>query len=98
MRLRRQLCKTRKMAFAPMRIVGVFGTTKTLGAVDDIRELRRIADREGMWLHARDAAYGGGMLLSHEWPMRNRGLESADSITIDPTSGSMLRLMPAPCW
>jgi len=31
-----------------------------------------------------DAAYGGGMLLSHEWQMRNRGLELADSITIDP--------------
>ena len=36
-----------------------------------------------MWLHV-DAAYGGGMLLSHEWPMRDRGLELADSITIDP--------------
>ena len=24
------------------------------------------------------------MLLSHAWPMRNRGLELADSITIDP--------------
>lgn len=66
----------------PMCIVGVFGTTNT-GAVDDIRELRRLADRENMWLHA-DAAYGGGMLLSHEWPMRDRGLELADSITIDP--------------
>src|SRR5437868_4621998 len=66
----------------PMCIVGIFGTTNN-GAVDDIRELRRIADREGMWLHV-DAAYGGGMLLSHDWPMRNRGLELADSITIDP--------------
>jgi len=66
----------------PMCIVSVFGTTNT-GAVDDMRALRTIADREGMWLHA-DAAYGGGMLLSHEWPMRNRGLELADSITIDP--------------
>ena len=47
------------------------------------RSLRAIADREGMWLHA-DAAYGGGMLLSHAWPMRNQGLELADSITIDP--------------
>ncbi len=65
-----------------MCVVGIFGTTNT-GAVDNIRELRRIADREGMWLHV-DAAYGGGMLLSHEWSMRNRGLELADSITIDP--------------
>ncbi|HEV2115254.1 MAG TPA: aminotransferase class I/II-fold pyridoxal phosphate-dependent enzyme [Terriglobales bacterium] len=66
----------------PMCIVGIFGTTNT-GAVDDIRELRHIADREGMWLHV-DAAYGGGMLLSHEWSARDRGLELADSITIDP--------------
>jgi aromatic-L-amino-acid/L-tryptophan decarboxylase len=66
----------------PLCIVGIFGTTNT-GAVDPIRELRTIADREGMWLHA-DAAYGGGMLLSNASPMRDRGLELADSITIDP--------------
>ncbi len=66
----------------PMCIVGIFGTTN-LGAVDDLRALRRIADREHMWLHA-DAAYGGGMLLSREHPMTDRGLELADSITIDP--------------
>src|SRR5579863_6953528 len=66
----------------PMCIVGLFGSTNT-GAVDDIRALRAIADREQMWLHA-DAAYGGGMLLSNESPMRDRGLELADSITIDP--------------
>lgn len=72
----------KKNGIRPMCIVGIFGTTNT-GAVDDIRALRRIADREHMWLHV-DAAYGGGMLLSHQWPMRNDGLETADSITIDP--------------
>ena len=76
------IAQDKKKGIRPMCIVGMFGTTNT-GAVDDIRALRRIADREGMWLHA-DAAYGGGMLLSHEWPMRDRGLELADSITIDP--------------
>ncbi|MGD1024601.1 MAG: pyridoxal-dependent decarboxylase [Candidatus Sulfotelmatobacter sp.] len=76
------IAKDKKDGVRPMCVVGLFGTTNT-GAVDDMRELRRIADREGMWLHA-DAAYGGGMLLSHEWPMRDRGLELADSITIDP--------------
>ena len=65
-----------------MCIVGMFGTTNT-GSIDAVRELRRIADREGMWLHV-DAAYGGGMLLSHSWPIRDRGLELADSVTIDP--------------
>ena len=66
----------------PMCVIGVFGTTNT-GAIDDIRQLRCIADREGMWLHV-DAAYGGGMLLSHQWPVHDRGIELADSITIDP--------------
>ena len=80
--LEEAIAKDKKDGVQPMCVVGLFGTTNT-GAVDDIRELRRIADREGMWLHA-DAAYGGGMLLSHAWPMRDRGLELADSITIDP--------------
>lgn len=80
--LEQAIAQDKKNGIRPMCIVGVFGTTNT-GAVDDMRALRRIADREGMWLHA-DAAYGGGMLLSHGWPMRDRGLELADSITIDP--------------
>jgi aromatic-L-amino-acid/L-tryptophan decarboxylase len=80
--LEEAIAQDKKNGVTPMCIVGIFGTTNT-GAVDDIRELRRIADREGMWLHA-DAAYGGGMLLSHGWAMRDRGLELADSITIDP--------------
>jgi aromatic-L-amino-acid/L-tryptophan decarboxylase len=66
----------------PMCVVGIFGTTNT-GAVDDLHALRKIADREGMWLHA-DAAYGGGMLLSHGFRLENAGLEVADSVTIDP--------------
>ncbi len=80
--LEEAIAKDKKDGVRPMCLVGLFGTTNT-GAVDDIPELRRIADRESMWLHA-DAAYGGGMLLSHDWPMRDRGLELADSITIDP--------------
>jgi aromatic-L-amino-acid/L-tryptophan decarboxylase len=80
--LEETIAADRKRGIRPMCIVGIFGTTNT-GAVDPVRELRKIADREGMWLHA-DAAYGGGMLLSHAWPMRDRGLELADSITIDP--------------
>lgn len=80
--LEEAIAQDKKNGILPMAIVGMFGTTNT-GAVDDIRELRHIADREKMWLHV-DAAYGGGMLLSHEWAMRGRGLELADSVTIDP--------------
>ncbi len=80
--LEEAIAADKKNGVRPMCVVGILGSTNT-GAVDDIRALRRIADREGMWLHV-DAAYGGGMLLSHQWPMRDRGLELADSITIDP--------------
>jgi aromatic-L-amino-acid/L-tryptophan decarboxylase len=80
--LEQAIADDKRKNIRPMCIVGIFGTTNT-GAVDAIHELRRITDREGMWLHV-DAAYGGGMLLSHRWPMRDRGLELADSITIDP--------------
>jgi glutamate/tyrosine decarboxylase-like PLP-dependent enzyme len=76
------IARDKAIGVRPMCIVSIFGTTNT-GAVDNIRALREIADRERMWLHA-DAAYGGGMLLSHQWPMRDRGLELAHSITIDP--------------
>jgi aromatic-L-amino-acid decarboxylase len=76
------IAQDKKNGIRPLCVVGIFGTTNT-GAVDDIRRLRWVADREGMWLHV-DAAYGGGMLLSQESPMRHRGLELADSITIDP--------------
>ncbi len=66
----------------PMCVVGIGGATNT-GAVDDLRALRRIADRDSMWLHV-DAAYGGGMLISEEHPDVLAGLELADSVTIDP--------------
>jgi aromatic-L-amino-acid decarboxylase len=74
--------KDRREGIRPACMVAMAGSTNT-GAVDDLRRLRAIADREGMWLHA-DAAYGGGMLLSHDWPGVLAGIELADSITIDP--------------
>ena len=80
--LENAIAEDKKHGIRPMCIVGIFGTTNT-GAMDDIRALRTIADREKMWLHV-DAAYGGGMLLSREFAAPEHGLELADSITIDP--------------
>ena len=67
--LEEAIAKDKHDGVRPMCVVGIFGTTNT-GAVDDLHALRRIADREGMWLHA-DAAYGGGMLLSHEFALKD---------------------------
>jgi aromatic-L-amino-acid/L-tryptophan decarboxylase len=72
----------RKQGIRPMCIVAMGGSTNT-GAVDPLPRLRKIADREKAWLHV-DAAYGGGMLLSHDHPGVLDGLALADSVTIDP--------------
>ena len=72
----------RQNGIQPFCLIGLAGTTNT-GAVDDLKALRRIADREKLWLHL-DAAYGGGMLLSRKWPGLLKGIELADSVTIDP--------------
>ncbi len=72
----------RQQGISPMCIIGLAGTTNT-GAVDNLIGLRKIADQEKLWLHI-DAAYGGGMLLSQKWPGVLKGIELADSVTIDP--------------
>jgi glutamate/tyrosine decarboxylase-like PLP-dependent enzyme len=72
----------RRDGLLPACIVAMGGSTNT-GAVDDFEALRRIADRERLWLHV-DAAYGGGMLLAERYRGRLDGLHLADSVTIDP--------------
>ena len=72
----------RRQGIRPMCIIGMGGSTNT-GVVDSLTDLRRIADREGMWLHV-DAAYGGGMLLSRQHAGALPDLAVADSVTLDP--------------
>lgn len=80
--LEKALQKDKEQGISPLCIVALAGTTN-LGAVDDIESLHAIATRENCWLHA-DAAYGGGMLLSQQYPNVLKNLQLADSVTIDP--------------
>lgn len=66
----------------PFLIVASAGTTNT-GAIDDLEALADLAQRERMWLHV-DAAYGGFFLLTARGRAAMRGIERADSITLDP--------------
>jgi aromatic-L-amino-acid decarboxylase len=66
----------------PLCIIGLAGTTNT-GSVDDLITLRKIADELKVWFHI-DAAYGGGVLISQKRKGLLSGIETADSITIDP--------------
>ena len=66
----------------PTCVVATAGTTGT-GVVDPLEELRVICDDLGLWLHV-DGAYGGAAMLSPRGRARLRGLELADSLTLDP--------------
>jgi L-2,4-diaminobutyrate decarboxylase len=63
-------------------VVATAGATNT-GAVDDLAGVADICAEHGLWLHV-DAAYGGAALLCERTRPLFRGIELADSITIDP--------------
>jgi aromatic-L-amino-acid decarboxylase len=66
----------------PTCVVATAGTTGT-GAVDPLEDLRVICDQHGLWLHV-DGAYGAVATLSPRGRAELRGLELADSLTLDP--------------
>ncbi|HTG48444.1 MAG TPA: aspartate aminotransferase family protein [Actinomycetota bacterium] len=76
------IAEDRSAGLTPLAISAVAGSTNT-GSVDDVPGLAALARDEGLWLHV-DAAYGGAVRLSARDRDRVRGLELADSITIDP--------------
>lgn len=80
--------KDKKNNLTPFLIVGSAGTTNT-GAVDPISELVDIAKANEMWLHI-DAAYGGFFILTERGRKLFKGIENADSITLDPHKGLFL--------
>jgi len=64
----------------PLAVVASAGTVNT-GAIDPIPEISAIARQHNLWLHV-DGAYGA--LAAVAQPDRFKGLEFADSISLDP--------------
>jgi putative pyridoxal-dependent aspartate 1-decarboxylase len=62
-------------------IVGIAGTTET-GSVDNLQKIGEIAREAGTHFHV-DACWGGSALLVDEYRTLFRGIEEADSVTID---------------
>ena len=66
---------------AILALVGVAGTTET-GNIDPLDSMADIAEREGIHFHV-DAAWGGATMLSDNARPLLKGIERADSITVD---------------
>jgi glutamate decarboxylase len=62
-------------------IVGIAGTTET-GNIDQLDQLERIARETGAHFHV-DACWGGSALLVEEYRPLFKGIERADSVSID---------------
>ncbi|MGE0760421.1 MAG: aspartate aminotransferase family protein [Pirellulaceae bacterium] len=86
--LAHHITSDRRAGLQPLVVVAQGGSTNT-GAVDDLEQLADLAERERMWLHV-DAAYGGFFLLTDHGRAVLRGIQRADSVTLDPHKGLFL--------
>lgn len=86
--LEQAIATDRQRGLTPFLLVGNAGSTNT-GAVDDLQALADLAQRERCWFHV-DAAYGGFFLLTVQGRALMRGIELADSVTLDPHKGLFL--------
>ncbi|HSD82113.1 MAG TPA: aminotransferase class V-fold PLP-dependent enzyme [Solirubrobacteraceae bacterium] len=66
----------------PLLVAAAAGTTNT-GAVDPLTELATLCRRRGVWLHV-DGSYGAFAALTDRGREALRGIELADSVTLDP--------------
>ncbi|MDX1585085.1 MAG: aminotransferase class V-fold PLP-dependent enzyme [Balneolaceae bacterium] len=87
-KLNAQIEEDKKQGKIPLIVFASAGTTD-LGAVDPLENIAAIAGKENIWFHV-DAAYGGFFLLTEQGKKKMKGIEKADSVTIDPHKGLFL--------
>ena len=76
------IARDRAAGFIPCAISATVGTTSS-AAIDPVRRIAAIAKREKAWLHV-DAAYAGPATICPEFRWLWDGIESADSIVVNP--------------
>ena len=65
-----------------LALVAYTGDSRTM-AIDDFPNLYKIAQDNGMWFHV-DACHGFSLCFSERLKKKVKGIELADSVTIDP--------------
>lgn len=66
----------------PFCVIGQVGSIN-VGAIDPLNDIARICRERNLWFHADGACGAVGALLPEKQPLY-RGLELADSVTLDP--------------
>ncbi|WP_305369454.1 pyridoxal-dependent aspartate 1-decarboxylase PanP [Photobacterium leiognathi] len=79
--LQTTLADLKQRNIKPFAIIGIAGTTET-GNIDPLDQLADIAEEHQCHFHV-DAAWGGATLMSNKYRPLLKGIERADSITID---------------
>ncbi|MGE0526331.1 MAG: aspartate aminotransferase family protein [Bdellovibrionales bacterium] len=80
-RLQEQIREDQQQGYRPILVVATLGST-SVGVIDPIEDLARLARASEADLHV-DAAWGGGAVLLPELATALTGLGNADSVTID---------------
>ena len=86
--LSEQIDRDRAAGLNPFLVVASAGSTD-VGAIDPLGEIGVIAKKHGVWYHI-DAAYGGFFVLTEEGKEKLKGIETSDSLVIDPHKGLFL--------
>jgi aromatic-L-amino-acid/L-tryptophan decarboxylase len=79
--LERMIEGARRDGLTPIAVCANGGATNT-GAVDPLGAMADVCARERIWLHV-DAAYGGFAVITERGRELFRGIERADSVTLD---------------
>jgi glutamate/tyrosine decarboxylase-like PLP-dependent enzyme len=81
-KLKNAIARDKIEGLKPFCLIASSGTTNT-GTIDPLEELAAISKKENIWFHV-DGAFGGAVILSKNGKKILKGIEKADSLTIDP--------------
>ncbi|KAK9364796.1 pyridoxal phosphate-dependent transferase [Lipomyces kononenkoae] len=80
--LEEKILEAKEQGFTPLYINATAGTT-VYGSYDPFEEISVVAKKYGLWFHV-DGSWGGNVVFSNELRYKLKGVELADSLTVNP--------------